>query len=137
MHTEQVICGPNARCGGAIIQTVGLNLEEGKISLRNVCELARNSCEVGDHRTVMGFGPGVPLKVDAVTSSDWDAAQAWSGSLMAGALLAHCNDDCGCNGSIPDDVRVCERSWLDVAVVLVVGIPTSSLWLGGFVSPLW
>ena len=67
----------------------------------------------------MRLWPSVPLQINALASRDWDRSTTNSGTLVAG------------------DIALSVGRWRNEAVVLVVGVPASGVWLGLGVCPGW
>lgn len=114
---NDVVGGPRARSSTFIIQSGLVNLEELESSLINVGEVAVNGSKVVENRTVVRFWPCVPLNVDALACSDWNAGKSW------------------CSTLVTNDIAVAKSSWVDEAVVLIVGVPSSGVRLFRVVKP--
>lgn len=83
-------------------------------------------------------GSLLPLEIDAGASSNWDAAQAGSSILVAVQSVSTLPvAPPGESDQVPDDIGSPKRCGLNETIVLVVGIPASSLWLGSLVNPRW
>lgn len=58
----------------------------------------------------------------------------WLFNLLARCQLLHEEE---VSDQLPDDIGSPKRCGLNETIVLVVGIPASSLWLGSLVNPRW
>ena len=118
LTTVDVVRAPLAWRNAAILQTNGVELEEVEVGLGDLSAITIAASHVVDDRAVMAIWPGVPDEVDGAASGHWDVGGTWSGLLVA------------------DDIARTVSIWGDKTIVLVLGVPPWSLWLGA-VDPIW
>lgn len=103
-------CAWSARSPRALDQAELINLEELKRVLVNAFAAGAAVGEIIDNRTLVGFGPSVPLDENAL-----------SGSYNRMSLGVGC-------ALVADDVRGSKRLWADKAIVRVAGSPARNSW---------
>lgn len=148
---EEDVGGPDSGGRGAVNESLSVDFEPFEGSFGNCGEFPRgDGREIGDDRPVMAFGPGALSERNIsqhgtsfflfVTRSlarrdemDWIGRLLDTHPLQI-QLASRCDGNAAQpdrGGSMTDDVRVREFVRSDVAVILVLSVPTCS---GGFIG---